>query len=107
VWWLLPDHRRRNLHLEIIAVLPKLLRRSGLLEQNLVDLEGVKLAGAVAIHTLTDTGNKVSQLGLVIFRDHRASYSSLGLARHEYETTLGVRPRRLRTAWRIVFPPKR
>jgi hypothetical protein len=73
----------------------------------LVDLEGVKLAGAVAIHSLTDAGNKVSKLGLVIFRDHRASYSSLRLARHEYETTLGVRPRRVRTPWRIVFPPKR
>jgi hypothetical protein len=43
VWWLLPDHRRCDLRLEVIAVLPQLLRRSGVLEQNSVDVEGVKL----------------------------------------------------------------
>jgi hypothetical protein len=46
-------------------------------KKNLVNLEGVKLAGAVAIHGLTNAGNKVSQLGLVVLPDHGASYSSL------------------------------
>ena len=77
VWWMLPDHRRCDLRREVVAVLPQLLRRSGVLEQNLVDVEGVKLASAVAIDGLTNAGNEVSQLGLVIRRDHRASYSSL------------------------------
>lgn len=87
MWWPLPDYRRCDLPLEVTAVLPQLLRRSGVLEQNLVDVEGVKLAGAVTIDGLTNAGNEVPQLGLVILRDHRASYSSLRLVRHEYETT--------------------
>ncbi|GAA3919464.1 hypothetical protein Aau02nite_29370 [Amorphoplanes auranticolor] len=53
----------------------------------MVDVEGVKLAGAVTIDGLTNAGNEVPQLGLVILRDHRASYSSLRLVRHEYEPT--------------------
>jgi hypothetical protein len=41
----------------------------------------------------------VSQLGLVILRDHRASYSSLRLVRHEYETTQKARTRSCPARW--------
>jgi hypothetical protein len=79
VWWLLLDHGRCNFHLEVIAELPQVLRRSRILKQNSIDVEGVKLAGTVAIDSLTNAGDKVSQLGFVVFRDHRARCSSLRL----------------------------
>jgi hypothetical protein len=79
VWWPLADHRCGNLHLAKIAVLPQFLRRSRILEQNSINLEGVKLAGPVAINSLANAGDKVSQLGLVVFRDHRSRCPSLRL----------------------------
>jgi hypothetical protein len=42
------------------TVLAQLFRSSGVLEQNSIDLKGVKLASAVAVHGLTDAGNKPS-----------------------------------------------
>jgi len=56
-------------------------------EENVVDLERVELAGPVAIDGLPDSGDKISQLCLVVVRDHRARRSSLRLAGHEYEAT--------------------
>src|SRR5215217_7933907 len=87
VWWLLLDHRRCNLHREEAAELPQLLRRPGVLEENVIDLEGVNRAGTVAIDGLPNAGDKVSQLRLVVLRDHGARCSSLRLAGHEYEAT--------------------
>jgi hypothetical protein len=74
---MLSDHRRCNLHLEIVAVFPQLLGRSRILEQNSIDVEGVELAGTEAIDGLTNTGDEISQLGLVILRDQRARCSPL------------------------------
>jgi hypothetical protein len=76
MWWLVLDHRRRNLDPEVVAVLPEFFRRTRILEQNAVDVEGVELAGAVAIDSLTNAGDKVSQLCLVVLRNHRARCSS-------------------------------
>ena len=87
VWWFLPDHRRCNLHREVVAELPQLLRRPGVLEENLVDVEGVKRAGTVAIDGLANAGDKASQLRLVVLRDHGACCSSFRLVGHEYEAT--------------------
>src|SRR3954453_16919943 len=87
VWWLLPDHRRRNVHREVVAELPQLLRRPGVLEENLIDVEGVERAGAVAIDRLANAGDKVSQLRLVVLRHYGARCSSLRLVGHEDEAT--------------------
>jgi hypothetical protein len=87
VWWLVPDHRRCNLHLEGVAELPQLLRRPRVLEENLINIEWVKLAGTVAIDGLPDAGDKFSQLCAVVVRDHRARRSSLRLAGRECEAT--------------------
>lgn len=45
-WWLVPDQRRCNLHLEGVVELPQILGRSGVLEEILINVERVKLAGA-------------------------------------------------------------
>ena len=87
VWWLLPDHRRCDLHLEVVAELPQLLRRPGVLVEKLIDVEGVKLAGTVTIDGLSNAGDKASQLCLVVLRDHRARCSSLRPAGHEPKAT--------------------
>src|SRR5215218_6282321 len=87
VWWLLPDHRRRNFHREVVAELPQLLRRPGVLEENLIDVEGVNRAGTIPIDGLPNARDKVAQLRLVVLRDHGARCSSLRLAGHEYEAT--------------------
>jgi hypothetical protein len=79
MWWLVLDHRRCNLDLEVVAVLPEFLRRTRILEQNAVDVEGVELAGAVAIDSLTNAGDKVSQRCWVVLLNHRARCSSRGL----------------------------
>jgi len=65
----------------------ELRRGNRVLEQNSIDVEGVKVAGAVAIDGLTNAGDNALQLGLVVLRDHRPRYSSLRLVGHEYETT--------------------
>jgi hypothetical protein len=54
VWWLLQDHRRCNLHGEVVAELQQLLRRPRVLEENLIDVERIQFAGAVAIDSLSD-----------------------------------------------------
>jgi hypothetical protein len=76
-WRLVPDHRRCNLHLEGVAELPQLLRCPGVLEQNLINVERVELAGTVAIDGLPNAGDKFSQLCVVVVRDHRTRRSSL------------------------------
>lgn len=86
-WWLVPDHRRRILHLEEVAELPQLLRRPRVLEENPINVERVELAGTVAIDRLPDAGDKFSQLCLVVVRDHDARRSSLRLAGHQHEAT--------------------
>jgi hypothetical protein len=87
VWWLLPDRRRCNLHMQQVAELPQILCRPGVLEENLIDVEGVKLAGTVTIEGLPNTGDQISQLRLVVLRDHRARCPSLRLAGHELKAT--------------------
>ena len=73
----------------------------------MIDVEGVKLAGAIPIDGLTNAGNEVSQLGLVMLRDHRASYSSLRLVRHEYGDYAKARTRSCHAGWvlRIAADP--
>jgi len=80
---MVPDHRRRLLYLKVVAELPQLLGRAGVLEDNSIDVERVELARTVAIDGLTDAGHKVSQLRLVVVRDHGPRRTTLRLAGHE------------------------
>jgi hypothetical protein len=89
---MVPDHRCRILYLEVVAELPQLLGRAGVLEENSINVERVELAGAVAIDGLTDAGDKVSQLCLVVVRDHGPRRSTLRLAGHETEATQASGP---------------
>src|SRR3954447_16913291 len=94
VWWLRPDHRRCNLHRDLVAELPQFFRRPGVLEENSIDVEGVERVGTVAINGLPNAGDEVIQLCLVVLRDHGTRCSSLGLTRHEHEATHGSASRR-------------
>jgi hypothetical protein len=62
------DHRRCDIHLEVVAELPELLRRPGVLKEDLIDVECVQLAGTMAIDSLPDAGDKLSQLCAVVVR---------------------------------------
>ena len=57
------------------------------MEENLINVERVKLAGTVAIDGLPNAGDKSSKLCVVVVRDHPARRSSLRLAGHECEAT--------------------
>ena len=83
----------------------------------MINVERVKLAGAVAIDSIPNPRDKLSQLCMVVVRDHRARRSSLRLAGHEHEATqesslsAASRARRqMRTLWlresgrRIWYP---
>jgi hypothetical protein len=48
------------LYLEVVAELPQLFGRAGVLEENSINVERVELAGAVAIDGLPHVGDKVS-----------------------------------------------
>jgi hypothetical protein len=66
--------------------------------RELIDVEGVERAGTVAIDGLANVGDKVSQLRLVVLRDHGARCLSLRLAGHKYEATQS-QPRSGNTGW--------
>lgn len=87
VGWLLDVHRRCDLHLKVVAELPQLLRRSRVLEETTIDLEGIQFTGPVTIDSLPDASNKRSQLCAVIVRNHRTRSPSLQLAGHGNEAT--------------------
>ena len=84
---MVPDHRRRILYQEVVAELPQLRGRAGVLEENSINVERIELAGTVAIDGLPDARDKVSQLCLVVVRDHGPRRSTLRLAGHETEAT--------------------
>ena len=48
---------------------PDKLRRPGVLEENVINIEGVKVAGPVPIHGLRDADDKLLQLSLVVVRN--------------------------------------
>lgn len=79
VRWLLPDHGRCNLHLEVVAELPLFLFSTGVLEENPIDFERLKFAGTVAIDGVADKVHKIAQLGVVVIRN-RARRLSLRLS---------------------------
>jgi hypothetical protein len=56
MWSPLADDRGRQLDLAEIAELPQLLRRSGVLEQNVIDVECVELTVTVTIEGLRNAG---------------------------------------------------
>ena len=60
-----------------VAELPQLLGRSRVLEQHLVDVERVQLAGAVPVDGVTDASYELGLLSLVVRRDKVARGLSL------------------------------
>jgi hypothetical protein len=76
-----------ELDVRSVAELPELLRRTAVLEDDLVNLEGIELTGTKAVDSLPYTLDKFSQLGLVILRNGLACGSPLGLAGHTSEAT--------------------
>jgi hypothetical protein len=95
VGWLIPDHGRGNLHLEVVAELPQFFCSAGVLEENSIDVERIKLASTVAIDGFPDTRDQFSQLRVVIVHDHRARGLTLRLARHGFEATHRASPTNL------------
>jgi len=87
VWWPLLDESGCNLRLELVAELPQLLRRPRVLEDDAIDFERIQLAGTVAVNGFPDVGDQLSQLRVVVGRDHRTRCSSLRLVRHDHEAT--------------------
>jgi hypothetical protein len=92
VGWPLPDHGRGNLHWEVVAELPQFFCSAGVLEENSIDVERIKLASTVAIDGFPDTRDQFSQLRVVIVRDHRARGLTLRLASHGFEATHRASP---------------
>jgi hypothetical protein len=87
MWLLFLDNGRSNFHLGVVAELPQLFSRPRVLGENLIDVEGIKIAGAMAIDGLSDVGEEFVQLRLVVVRDQDARRSSLRLVRHANETS--------------------
>ena len=88
-----PGSWRCNLHLKIVAELPQFLCRARVLEENSIDLKRIKFAGTVAIDGVPDTVHKVTELRIVVIRDHQARCPSLRFAGHKSEVTYGLAPR--------------
>ena len=86
-WWLVSNHGRCNLYLEVVAELPQFLRRTGVLEENSIDFERLEFAGAVSIDGGAHTVNKFTKLSVVVSRDYQARRPSFRFAGHEYEAT--------------------
>src|SRR3954452_6194958 len=93
VWWLLSDHGRCNLHLEVVAELPQFLCCARVLEEDSIDFQCINFAGTVAIDGFPDTSDELTQLRVVVVRDHRARRPSFRLAGHKSEVTHGLVPR--------------
>ena len=89
-WWLVPNHGRCDLYLEVVAELPQLLRRAGVLEENPINFDRTELAGTVAIDGAAHLVNKLTKLRVVVVRDNQARRPSFRFAGHEYEATHGI-----------------
>jgi hypothetical protein len=87
VWWLLSDHGRCNLHVEVVAELPQFLCCARVLEEDSIDVGCIDFSGTVAIDGFPDTSDELAQLRVVVVRDHRTRRASFRLAGHESEVT--------------------
>lgn len=67
---MVPNEARCNLHLEVVAELPKFLRRTGVLEENSIDFECIEFASPVAIDGVADMVNEYAQLRIVVIRNY-------------------------------------
>src|SRR5690606_14698461 len=76
------DKGRGQLDRPDVAELPQFLGSPRVLEENLVDLEGVQLARPETVEGLTGPFYEFDQLGLVVGSDGLACGSPLRLARH-------------------------
>ena len=91
------DDLRGDLHRTVVAVLPELLRRSRVLEQHSVNVEGVKVTGTIAIDGLTTLERSslpeafrefwVSLIGFMKERDITVVFSSTRALGMDAEST--------------------
>jgi hypothetical protein len=70
-----------------VAELPKLLRSTAVLEDDLVDLEGIELTGTKAVNTVAYSLDEFGQTSLVILVNQLARGPSLRLVGHTSEAT--------------------
>jgi hypothetical protein len=70
-----------------VAELPQFVRGTAVLEDGLIGVERVQIAGAKTIQRFRYTPDKLTQTRLVIRRNHLACGPSLRLGRHEGKAT--------------------
>ena len=71
--WFIPDDSRGDLNVPHVAELPELLRRSRVLEDDVVDFERVDLTRLKAFDGQLDATDELAELLLVIGSDGLAS----------------------------------
>jgi len=76
-WCLVTNQTRSELDVGKVAELPELLRGTAVLEDDLVGLEGIELAGTKAVNSLAHTLDKLDQTSLVIRRHNLARSPAL------------------------------
>ena len=63
------DDRGDQLDGACVAELPQFFRGAGVLEQEVVDVERVELAGTVSVDGLSDAGDQFAELSVVVVLD--------------------------------------
>ena len=84
---LVTDQARSELNVGKVAELPKLLRGTAVLKDDLFGFEGVKIAGAEPVDRIANTLDKLSQASRVVGRHYLSSCLALRLVRHTSEAT--------------------
>lgn len=80
---LVPNHPGCNLDVSEVAELPEFLRRSGVLEEHLIDVEGVEFSGPETFDRQFHVANKLAELLLVVRRDGLAGGPTIRLGGHD------------------------
>ena len=80
----------RELDVADVAELPKLLRRTRVLKQHLVDVERVQLTASEAVDRLGHVRDEFGELRFVVARHRLACLPTLGLLGHELMALPGL-----------------
>lgn len=81
-----------DLDIAQVAELPQLLGGTRVLEGDLVDVEGIHVAGSVAIDRVRQVFDKFAELLFVVRGDPLASRPPFGLGRHDVRLAVGPAP---------------
>jgi hypothetical protein len=90
------DQGRRNLNVQLVPELAQFSGRARVREEDLVDIERIQCAGAVAIDGIAGRGDEYPQLGIGVLGDHGASdpqgsRSSFAAQRQSLSLYMGAR----------------